>query len=292
MIVPASPGGSLDVLGRFLAQEMGNLLKQRIIVENMAGAGSTIGTARVAKAPGDGYTILFQNMGIAIAPALYRKLSFDPIGDLEPIGRVADMPMTLVGRKDFPAKDFKEVLAYVKANKDKINFAHGGTGSSTHLCSMLFMSETNTDMTSVAYKGGGPAVKDLMGGQVDLFCDSTLSTLGPIKSGTIKVYAVTSPNRVPSLPDVPTAKESGLPGFEVVVWMGLWSSKGTPKPIVAKLAAALQEALKSPLMKQRLSEFGAEPAPQFATPEALRALLQSEIKKWDPLIKKAGVHVD
>jgi tripartite-type tricarboxylate transporter receptor subunit TctC len=292
MIVPAGPGGSLDVLGRFLAQEMGNLLKQRIIVENVAGAGSTIGTARVAKAAGDGYTILFQNVGIAIAPALYRKLTFDPINDLEPIGRVADMPMTLVARKDFPAKDLKEMLAYVKANKDKINFAHAGTGSSTHLCSMLFMSDIKTDMTMVPYKGGGPALKDLMGGQVDLFCDSTLSTLGHIKSGTIKVYAVTSATRVSSLPDVPTVKETGLVDFEMTVWMGLWASKGTPKPIIGKLSAALQDALKSPLMKQRLLEFGTEPAPQLANPEALRVLLQNEIKKWEPLIKKAGVHAD
>ena len=292
MIVPAAPGGSLDVLGRFLAQEMGNFLKQRIIVENVAGAGSTIGTARVAKSPGDGYTILFQNVGIAIAPTLYRKLTFDPIKDLEPIGRVADMPMSIVARKDFPAKDFKEMLAYVKANRDKINFAHAGTGSSTHLCSMLFMSEIKTDMTMVPYKGGGPALKDLMGGQVDLFCDSTLSTLGPIKSGTVKVYAVTSPTRVSSLPDVPTVKETGLADFEMTVWMGLWAPKGTPKPIIDKLSAALQEALKGPLMKQRLNEFGTEPAPQLATPEALRVLLQKEIKKWEPLIKKAGVYAD
>jgi tripartite-type tricarboxylate transporter receptor subunit TctC len=164
MIVPAAPGGSLDVLGRLLAQTMDKSLGQRIIVENVAGAGSTIGTARVAKSAGDGYTILIQNMGISVGPALYRKLTYDPITDLEPIGRVADMPMALVAKKDFPAKDFKEMLAYIKTNKDKVNFAHAGMGGSTHLCAMLFTSAITDDMVSYS----GPALKDLMGGHVDL----------------------------------------------------------------------------------------------------------------------------
>lgn len=292
IIVPAAPGGGLDVLGRLLAQEMGNSLKQRIIVENVPGAGATIGTARAAKSPGDGYTILIQNMGISVAPALYRKLPFDPITDLEPIGRVADMPMGLVARKDFPAKDFKEMLAYIKTHKSKINFAHAGTGSSTHLCSMLFMSAIETDLTMVSYKGAGPALTDLMGGQVDLLCESTISTSGHIKSGTIKIYGVASSTRVSSMPDVPTIKETGLLDFEIAVWNGLWAPKGTPKPIINKLSAALQEALKSSLLKQRLADFGTEPAPHLANPEALRVLLHTEIKKWAPLIKKAGVFAD
>jgi tripartite-type tricarboxylate transporter receptor subunit TctC len=293
MIVPYAPGGSTDVLGRVLAQAMGNELKQQIIVENVGGGGGTIGTGRVARSPGDGYTILFHNMGHSIAPALHRKLAYNPMTDFEPLGLVTDVPMILVARKDFPAKDLKEVLAYVKANKDKVSFANGGAGSTSHLCGLLFMTAIETDVTSVPYKGSGPALNDLMGGQVDFLCDQPVITSSPIKGGKVKAYGVAAKTRVSVLPQVPTLDEAGLPGFEIAVWHGLYAPKRTPKPVIDKLSAGLQQALRDPTLKQRFAELGTEPVAQArVTPEALRAHLKAEIDKWDPIIKKAGVYAD
>lgn len=293
LVVPAAPGGSLDALARLLADAMGKVLKQQIVVENIGGAGTTIGTARVARSPGDGYTILINNVGQSIVPSLYRQLPYNVITDFEPIGLVADLPMSVVARKDLPAKDFKEMLAYIKTRKEKVSWANAGLGSSTHLCGLLFMNAIGIDLTAVPYKGGGPALIDLAGGHVDFLCDMTASTLGHIKAGTIKAYGVTSKTRVASLPDVPTLNEAGLPGFEIVVWNGLWVPKGTPLPVIGKLSAALQQALTSPLIKQRFAEFGTELVPQDqATPEALRVRLKSEIDKWGPIVKKAGVYAN
>ena len=293
MLVPFPPGGSTEVLGRVLAQSMSELLKQQVILETVGGAGGTIGAARAAKAAPNGYTILFHNMAQASAPALYRKLPYDPVADFEPIGLVTDVPMILVARKDFPPKDVKELLAYLKANKDKVTFANAGVGATSHMCGMLFMNAIQTDLTTVPYKGTGPALNDLMGGQVDLLCDQPAATSSHVKSGRIKAYAVATKARVPSLPDVPTFAESGLPGFELVVWHGLYAPKGTPKPIIEKLAATLQQALKDPALAQRFADLGTEPIAQNrATPDALRIYLKSEVDRWGPLIKKAGVYAD
>jgi tripartite-type tricarboxylate transporter receptor subunit TctC len=293
MLVPFPPGGSTEVLGRVLAQSMSELLKQQVILETVGGAGGTIGAARAAKAAPNGYTILFHNMAQASAPALYRKLPYDPVADFEPIGLVTDVPMILVARKDFPPKDVKELLAYLKANKDKVTFANAGVGATSHMCGMLFMNAIQTDLTTVPYKGTGPALNDLMGGQVDLLCDQPAATSSHVKSGRIKAYAVATKARVPSLPDVPTFAESGLPGFELVVWHGLYAPKGTPKPIIDKLAATLQQALKDPALAQRFADLGTEPIAQNrATPDALRIYLKSEVDRWGPLIKKAGVYAD
>jgi tripartite-type tricarboxylate transporter receptor subunit TctC len=272
---------------------MSELLKQQVILETVGGAGGTIGAARAAKAAPNGYTILFHNMAQASAPALYRKLPYDPVADFEPIGLVTDVPMILVARKDFPPKDVKELLAYLKANKDKVTFANAGVGATSHMCGMLFMNAIQTDLTTVPYKGTGPALNDLMGGQVDLLCDQPAATSSHIKSGRIKAYAVATKARVPSLPDVPTFAESGLQGFELVVWHGLYAPKGTPKPIIEKLAATLQQALKDPALAQRFADLGTEPIAQNrATPDALRIYLKSEVDRWGPLIKKAGVYAD
>lgn len=293
LIVPFTAGGPTDTVGRLVARAMGEALKQQIIVENVGGAGGTIAPARVAKAAPDGYTILIHHIGQSTAPALYRKLPYDPINDFEHIGLVNDTPMTLVARKDFPPKDLKELISYVKANKDKVTYANAGLGAASHLCGMLFMIAIQTDLTTVPYQGTAPAMNDLLGGQVDFMCDQTTNTTSQIKGGKIKVYAVTTKARVASLPDVPTMHEAGLSNFEVVVWHGLYAPKGTPKPVVATLTKALQAAIKDATVKQRFAELGAESvAENRATPEAHRSYLKAEIEKWGPIIKKAGVYAD
>lgn len=293
IIVPFSAGGPSDTVARLLAQSLGTALKAQVIVENVAGAGGTMGAARAAQAKPDGYTLFVHHIGHATAPTLYRKLTYSPINDFEPIGLVNDGAMTLVARKDFPAKDLKELIAYVKANKEKVNLANAGVGSASHLCGMLFMTAVATDFTTIPYKGAGPAMNDLLGGQVDFICDQTTNTTSHIKAGKIKVYGTTTTKRLGSLPDVPTLSEAGLPNFTITVWHALYAPKGTPKPIIDKLSKALQEALKDPVLGQRYADLGSEPAAQNrATPEALRAHLKAEIDKWGPIIKKAGVYAD
>ena len=293
VIVPFAAGGPTDTVARLLGVAMGKSLKTQIVVENVGGAGGTIGAARVAKAPPDGYTVLLHHIGQSTAPALYRKLPYDAVADFEPVGLVNEVPMTLVARKDFPPKDLKELIAYVRANKDKVSYANAGLGAASHLCGMLFMSAIDTDLTTVPYKGTGPAMNDLLGGQVDFMCDQTTNTTSQIRAGKIKVYGVTTKARVPSLPDVPTLQEAGLPGFEVSVWHGLYAPKGTPPAVVAQLAKGLQDALKDATVKQRFAELGAEVAPDSrATPAALRTHLAAEIAKWGPIIRKAGVYAD
>ena len=293
IIVPFAAGGPSDTIARLTAQSMGTALKATMIVENVPGAGGTIGAARLTQAKPDGYTLFIHHIGHATAPALYRKLSYDAMRDFDPIGLINDGAMTFVARKDFPAKDLKELLAYVAANKDKVNMANAGVGSASHLCGMLFMSAINTDLTTVPYKGTGPAMNDLLGGQVDFMCDQTTNTTSHIKAGKVKVYGVTTAKRIGSMPEVPTMNEAGLPNFTVTVWHALYAPKGTPKAIVDQLSQALQVALKDPTLGQRFADLGSEPVSQErATPEALRVQLKSEIEKWGPIIKKAGVFAD
>jgi tripartite-type tricarboxylate transporter receptor subunit TctC len=293
MIVPFAAGGPTDTVARLLGGPMTKTLKQQIIVENVGGAGGTIAANRVAKAPPDGYTILIHHIGMSTAPALYRKLAYNPLTDFEHIGLINEVPMTLVAKNDFPAKDLKELIAYVKANKNKVNYANAGVGAASHLCGMLFMSAIQTEVTTIPYSGTAPAMNDLLGGQVDFMCDQTTNTTSQIKAGKIKVYGVTTKKRVPSLPNVPTMDEAGLKDFEVSIWHGLYAPKGTPKPVIDILSKALQDALKDPTVKQRFADLGTEPVSQDrATPEALRKHLKSEIDRWGPIIKKAGVYAD
>ncbi len=293
MIIPFAAGGPTDTVGRLTAQAMGESLKSQIIVENVAGAGGTIAAARVARATPDGYTIFLHHIGQSTAPSLYRTLSYDVFTDFEPIGLVTDVPMTLIARKDFPPNTLKELIAYVKANKDKVTYANAGLGAASHLSGMLFMSAIETDLTTIPYKGTGPAMNDILGGQVDFMIDQTTNTTSQIKGGKVKVYGVTTKTRVPSLPDVPTMHEAGLPNFEVAVWHALYAPKATPKPIIDKLVTALKFALKDPNVVQRFAELGTEPvADNRATPEALRTHLKAEVEKWAPIIKKAGVYAD
>ena len=293
IIVPFAAGGPTDTVARMIGQSMGTKLKQQIIIDNAAGAGGTIAAAKAARANPDGYTLFLHHIGQSTAPSLYRKLSYNVFDSFEPIGLVTDVPMTLVARKDFPAKDFKELLAYLKANKTKVSLANAGIGSASHLCGMLFMSAIDTELTTVPYKGTAPAMNDLLGGQVDLLCDQTTNTSAYIKAEKIKVYGMTTKNRLPMMANVPTLNESGLPGFEVAVWHGLYAPKGTPKPIVDALSGALQYALADTAVKQRFADLGTEPVAQDrARPEALRTYLKSEVDKWAPVIKKAGIYAD
>ena len=293
IIVPFAAGGPSDTVARLTAQSMGAVLKTQMIVENVGGAGGTIGAGRAAQAKPDGYTVFIHHIGHATAPALYRKLSYDPIADFAPVGLINDGAMALVARKDFPAADLKGLIEYSRANKEKINVANAGVGSASHLCGMLLQSALNLDLTTVPYKGTGPAMNGLLGGEVDYMCDQTTNNASQIKAGSVKAYGVTTPTRLAALPNVPTMSEAGMPNFTVSVWHAMYAPKGTPQPVVDKLSKALQEALKDSTLKQRFADLGSEPVSQErATPEALRTHLKSEIDKWGPVIKKAGVFAD
>ena len=293
MLVPYAAGGPTDTVARVVGLAMGKPLGQSIIVENRPSNGGILAPEVVKNAKPDGYTILIHHIGMATTPALYRQLRFNPLTDFEYVGLINDVPMTLIARANFPAKDFKEFLAYVKANKSKVTYANAGIGAASHLCGMLFMSAIETDLLTVPYKGTAPAMNDLLGGQVDFMCDQTTNTTAQIKSGKVKVYAVTSKKRVASLPDIPTLDELGVKGFEVGIWHALYAPKGTPKPVVDKLAASLQDALKDDVVKKRFADLGAEAVPlDKATPAALQAHIKAEIDKWAPIIKKAGVYAD
>jgi tripartite-type tricarboxylate transporter receptor subunit TctC len=293
LMVPFAAGGPTDTVARVVAQSMSKPLGQTMIVENKPSAGGILAPEQVKNSKPDGYTILIHHIGMATTPTLYRQLRFNPLTDFEYIGLINDVPMTLIAKPGFPAKDFKEFLSYVKSHKDKVSYANAGIGAASHLCGMLFMSAIQTDVLTVPYKGTGPAMNDLLGGTVDFMCDQTTNTTSQIKSGKVKVYGVTSLKRVPSLPDVPTLDEQGLKGFEVGIWHGLYAPKGTPKPVLDKLVAALQDTVKDESVKKRFADLGATTyPPEKATPAALQAHLKSEIDKWAPLIKKAGVYAD
>jgi tripartite-type tricarboxylate transporter receptor subunit TctC len=232
-------------------------------------------------------------MGMATAPALYRRLPFDPLASFEYIGQALDVPMTMLARKDFPAENLQQLIAYVKANKDKVTLANAGLGAVSHLCGMMFMSAIATDLTTVPYKGTGPAMTDLLGGQVDLLCDQTTQTVPMIRDGRVKIYGVTSTSRLAALPSVPTLDEQGLKGFEVKVWHGVYAPKGTPRDITEKLTRALREALTDAAVVKRMADLSSDiPPADKISPEGLRTHLQAEIAKWGPVIKKAGVFAD
>jgi putative tricarboxylic transport membrane protein len=293
MLVPFAAGGPTDTVARVVAQSMAKPLGHTVIVENKPSAGGILAPEQTKNSKPDGYTILIHHVGMATTPFLYRQLRYNPLADFEYIGLINDVPMTLIGRANLPANNLRDFLDYIKRNKDKVSYANAGIGAASHLCGMLFMSAIQTDLLTVPYKGTGPAMNDLLGGQVDFMCDQTTNTTSQIKSGKVKVYGVTSLKRVPSLADIPTLDEQGLKGFEVGIWHGLYAPKGTPKPIVDKLSAALQDTVKADDVKKRFADLGATTyPPDKATPAALQAHLKSEMDKWGPLIKKAGVYAD
>jgi tripartite-type tricarboxylate transporter receptor subunit TctC len=287
--VPAAAGGPSDAVARLLAEAMSRALGQQVIVENFGGAGGTIGMGRVARAKPDGYTLLLYHIALATSPALYDNLPFEA-RDFESIGRVTDVPMTVVGRENLAAKDITELLAWLKEKKTGVSYGHAGIGSASHLCGLLMMNALGTTMTEVPYRGTGPAMNDLLGGQIDVMCDQTTTTTSRIKEGKIKGYAVTTRKRVTSLPDLPTLEEAGVTGFEVTAWHGLWAPKGAPKEVIDKLASALQAALQDPKVIERFATLGTEPVPaEQVTPAALKGHLEAELAKWGPIIKAAGV---
>jgi tripartite-type tricarboxylate transporter receptor subunit TctC len=293
LLVPAAAGGPSDTVARLIADSMSKSLGQQFVVENMGGAGGSLGAGKVAKADPDGYTLLLYHIGVTTFAALYPTLPYKPAEAFTSVGLVTEVPMTLVGRSDLPPGSVAELIAYLKAQNGMVTFGTAGVGAVSHLCGILLQQATGAKLTTVPYKGTGPAMTDLLGGQVDFMCDQTTNTTNQIKAGKIKAYATTTAKRLAALPDVPTAEEAGLPGFQVGIWHGLYAPKGTPKEVVDRLVTALNKALTDENVKARFAELGTEPvAAADATPAGLKAKLESEIARWAPVIKAAGQYAD
>ena len=288
MVVPFSAGGPTDTVARSLAEAMRPALGETVVVENKGGAGGTIGVSHVARAKPDGYSILLMHIGFSTAQSLYKNPGYTS-DSFEPIGLVVDVPMTIIARSDFPANNIKELVEYVKANKEKVSLANAGIGAASHLCGTMFSSAIGVDLLTIPYKGTGPAMNDLLGKQVDIMCDQTTNTTQHIKAGTVKAYAVTSKQRVPTLPDLPTMQESGFDGFEVGIWHGMWAPKGTPKPALDKLNAALKAGLADKAFQDRMAGLGANVLTDRATPEALAAHVNQQVPQWAKLFQAAGI---
>jgi tripartite-type tricarboxylate transporter receptor subunit TctC len=295
IVVPFAAGGPTDRVARDLGDVLRRQLKQPVIIENVGGAGGTLGAAKVAKAAPDGYTVLLHHIGMATAPVLYRKLSFDTLGDFEYLGMVNEVPMTLIGRKTLPANNMAELMQWIGANKGRINLANAGLGAASQLCGLLFQQAVKVTMTTVPYKGTAPAMTDLLGGQVDLMCDQTTNTSQQIEAGKVKAYAVSTAKRLtsPALARLPTLAESGFKGFNVSVWHGLYAPKGTPQQAIDTLNAALRAALKDPEFIRRQEALGAVIITDARlSPAEHRRFVQAEIDRWGPTIKAAGQHVN
>lgn len=288
MVVPFAAGGPTDNVARSLAEAMRPTLGQTVVVENKGGAGGTIGTTQIARAKPDGYSVLLMHIGFSTALSLYKNPGYTP-ESFEPIGLVVDVPMTIIARSDFPANTIQELVEYVKANKDKVSLANAGIGAASHLCGTMLASAIGVDLLTVPYKGTGPAMNDLLGKQVDILCDQTTNTTQHIKAGTVKAYAVTSKQRVPTLPDLPTMQEAGFKDFEVGIWHGMWAPKDTPKEVTEKLNKALQAGLADPDFQKRMAGLGATVLTQDANPAALTAKVQQQVPQWQQLFKAAGV---
>jgi len=293
MVMPYAPGGPGDTITRLFAAAMQKNLGQQIIVDNPAGASGSIGTARVARSTPDGYTLLMTHISHATNPMMIKNLSYSPVKDFEPIGLATVGPMVLVARKDFPPTNTKEFVDYVKKNQDKISMGNAGVGSASHLCSLMFMEALGVKVNAIPYKGTAPAMNDLLGGQIDILCDQTTSTMAHIKGGRVKPYAIAGTKRIQSLPDLPALSEAGVKDFDLSIWFGIYAPKGTPKPVIEKLSASLQKAVQDPDVKARLDSIGTAPVtPDLAVPEKLRDHLQREINTLGPLLEKAGIQAN
>jgi tripartite-type tricarboxylate transporter receptor subunit TctC len=290
MIVPFAAGGPTDVIARIVGDHMSRTLGQQVVIENVAGAGGTTGITRGAQAQADGYTIMMGHMGThGAAPALYPNLRYDPAKDFTPIGLAAGTPIVIVAKKDFQPTDLKGFIEYAKANAAKLNAAHAGVGSVSHTTGVLLNATLGIKPTLVAYRGTGPALNDLMTGTVDYMTDQIVNVAPQIQAGTIKAYAIATPERSPALPNVPTTKEAGLPGYEVSAWNAVFAPKATPKEVAAKLADALDKALDDENTRKRLLELGAViPSKTERSPQALQKLVESEVARWTPVLKEAG----
>lgn len=295
IVVPFSAGGPTDKVARDLAESLRKTLGATLVIENVGGAGGTLGAARVAKAAPDGYTLLLHHIGMATSPALYRSLPFKPLDDFEYLGLVNEVPMTVIGKPGLPANNWAELQKWMQANQGKVNLANAGLGAASHLCGLLFQQSLKMDMTTVPYKGTGPAMTDLLGGQVDLMCDQTTNTTAQIASGKVKAYAVTTTKRLgtPSLSKLPTLDESGLKGFNVTIWHGLYAPKGTPKAVTEKVNTALRAALQDPDFVKHMEDLGATVTTDARTaPAEHKKFVEAEINKWTPVIKAAGQYAD
>jgi len=296
IVVPFTAGGPTDKVARDLAEAMRKPLGgQSVIIDNVGGAGGTLGAAKVARAPNDGYTLLLHHIGMSTAPALYRTLPYKTLEDFEYVGMINEVPMTLIGKSTLPANNYAELVKWMEANKGKINLANAGLGAASHLCGLLLQSTLKIDMQTVPYKGTAPAMNDLLGGQVDLMCDQTTNTTGQIESGKVKAYAVTSSHRLttPALKNLPTLDEAGLKGFNVSIWHALYAPKGTPKAVLDKLNTALRAALKDPDFIKREEALGAVVITDARLGGAEhKKFVEAEIAKWTPIIKAAGQYAD
>jgi len=294
MIVPFAAGGPTDVVARIVTDHMSRTLGQQIVIENVAGAGGTTGITRGAQAQPDGYTIMMGHMGThGAAPALYPNLKYDPTKDFAAIGMAAGTPILIVARKDFPANDLKGFLEHLKANGTKVNMAHAGVGSVSHSTGILFNSIVGAKPTMVTYRGTGPALNDLMANTVDYMTDQIVNVAPQIQAGTIKAFAIATPERSPVLPDVPTTKEAGLGDYQVSAWNAVFAPKGTPPEIVKKLNDALVKSLEDENTKKRLLELGGVlPSAEEQTPEGLQKLVNSEVARWTPVLQAAGAKAE
>ena len=293
LVTPYPPGGGSDFLTRLLAVALRVRLKETVVVQNISGAGGAVGSMQAAKAKPDGYTLLVNHIGMSTIPLLYKKFEFDPLAAYEFIGLFAEAPMVMLARKDFAPKNFAELAAYVKANREKVTMASSGMGSATHLCGMLFQEALGVPVTMVQYKGAGPAVIDVRSGQVDLICDLPTTTSSMIRSGDPRAYVLTAPRRMASLPDVPTAAEVGMPSLDIGVWYGLYAPKGTPQPIIEVLNKALRSVVQDETVAVQLDKIETYLLPlDQATPEAHRRKLASQIELWRPIVEKAGIQAE
>jgi tripartite-type tricarboxylate transporter receptor subunit TctC len=293
MVVPFAAGGPTDTIARIMAEGMRATLGQNVVIENATGAAGSLGVGRVARAAPDGYTIGIGHWSTHVVnPAVY-PLQYDVLTDFEPISLIANNPQLIVSKNAVPAKDLKELIAWVKQNQDKVTQGTAGAGSASHIAGIQFQNLTGTKFQFVPYRGAAPVMQDLLAGQIDLTFDQAANSLPQVRAGQIRAYAVTAKARIASAPDIPTVDEAGLPGFYIAVWHGLWAPKGTPKDIIAKLLAATQAALANPTVQKRLADLGQDlPAPEQQNPEALRAHHKAELAKWTPIIKAANIKLE
>ncbi len=290
VVVPFAAGGPSDVIARIVTEHMAKTLGQPVIIENVGGAGGTTGSGRVAAASPDGYTLLSGSMGSHVAaPVLTPNLKYDSTKDFEPIGLTLDAPAVIVVKKSLPVNNLKEFVAYVKANGDKVSQGHGGVGASSHMACLLFTSQAGIKPSVVAYRGSGPALNDVVAGQIDFVCDQTMGMTGQINGGTVKALVVAGPERSAAIPNVPTSKEAGFPDYSLSIWSGIFAPKGTPKEVVAKLNAAIGKALDDAATRKRLQELGGTiPAKNARSPEFLAGLMKKDMARWQPILKVAS----